>query len=137
MKVEDWACVPREATRTMCARAVTFANGDAVYKNVAAAALEIEERIYGEAYEAMLSAAPTPSPVPVDADELAGLLESVRGALTDAYNNAFAECCGRGVRGECCGSPVPAWSACDQKIMDVLSPIENKLAALAANGEKS
>lgn len=55
---EGWQLVPKEATRTMCARAVTFINGDAVYKNVAAAALEVEERIYGEVYESMLAAAP-------------------------------------------------------------------------------
>jgi len=55
---EGWQLVPVEPTKEMCAAAVKFANGDAVYKNVAAAALEIEEGIYGEAYSAMLAAAP-------------------------------------------------------------------------------
>lgn len=53
-----WQLVPIEPTREMCASAVKYANGDAVYKNVAAAVLEIEEGIYGEAYSAMLAAAP-------------------------------------------------------------------------------
>lgn len=53
-----WQLVPIEPTREMCAAAVKYANGDAVYKNVAAAVLEIEEGIYGEAYSAMLAAAP-------------------------------------------------------------------------------
>ena len=55
---EGWQLVPKEPTREMCAAAVKFANGNAVYKNVAAEALEIEESIYGEAYEAMIAAAP-------------------------------------------------------------------------------
>jgi hypothetical protein len=56
-----WRWVPAEPTKEMCIAAVKYANGDAVYKNVAAAALEIEEGIYGEAYAAMLAAAPLPS----------------------------------------------------------------------------
>lgn len=55
-----WKMVPVEATREMCKAAVIYANGNAVYKNVPEAALKIEEGIYGEAYEAMLSASPTP-----------------------------------------------------------------------------
>ena len=55
-----WKLVPVEPTRSMMAAAVIFANGNAVYKNVSATALEIEERIYGEAYSAMLAASPTP-----------------------------------------------------------------------------
>jgi len=55
-----WRLVPVEPTQAMCAAAVKFANGNAVYKNVAAEALKIEEAIYGEAYAAMLAAAPTP-----------------------------------------------------------------------------
>lgn len=51
--------VPVEASESMCKAAVIFANGSAVYKNVAAAALRIEESIYAETYEAILSAAPT------------------------------------------------------------------------------
>ena len=57
-----WVLVPVEATQEMCAAAVKFANGNAVYKNVAAAALKIEEAIYGEAYAAMLAAAPKEQP---------------------------------------------------------------------------
>ena len=57
---EGWQLVPKEATQQMCAAAVIYANGNAVYKNVAADALKIEEAIYGEAYAAMLEAAPTP-----------------------------------------------------------------------------
>lgn len=50
--------VPVVATKEMCKAAVIFANGNAVYKNVAAGALEVEEQIYGEAYAAMIAAAP-------------------------------------------------------------------------------
>ncbi len=55
---DGWRLVPIEPTEGMCAAAVKYANGSAVYKNVAAAALKIEEAIYGEAYAAMLAAAP-------------------------------------------------------------------------------
>ena len=57
-----WVLVPVEATQEMCAAAVKFANGNAVYKNVAAEALRIEEAIYGEAYAAMLASAPKEQP---------------------------------------------------------------------------
>ena len=56
--------VPVEPTEAMCQAAVIFANGNAVYKNVKAEVLKIEESIYGEAYTAMLSAAP-PAPAGV------------------------------------------------------------------------
>lgn len=56
-----WVMVPMEATEAMKAAAVKYANGDAVYKNVRAEVLQIEEGIYGEVYEAMLSALP-PAP---------------------------------------------------------------------------
>jgi hypothetical protein len=59
---DGWKLVPVEPTREMCKAAVVFANGNAVYKNVAAEALKIEEGIYGEAYAAMLAAAPQPEP---------------------------------------------------------------------------
>ena len=55
-----WQLVPVEPTKEMKAAAVKFANGNAVYKNVSAGVLEVEEGIYGEAYEAMLAAAPQP-----------------------------------------------------------------------------
>lgn len=65
-----WKLVPLEATPEMCKAAVIFANGNAVYKNVAAEALKIEEGIYGEVYEAMLAAAPAQQaePLPVIAE---------------------------------------------------------------------
>ena len=50
--------VPREPTEAMKAAAVKYANGSAVYKNVAADVLRIEESIYGEVYEAMIAALP-------------------------------------------------------------------------------
>ncbi len=59
---DGWKLVPIEATRSMMAAAVIFANGNAVYKKVAAKALEIEESIYGEAFAAMIAAAPPPPP---------------------------------------------------------------------------
>ena len=59
---DGWQLVPAEPTKEMKAAAVKFANGNAVYKNVSAGVLEIEEGIYGEAYEAMLAAAPQPTP---------------------------------------------------------------------------
>lgn len=69
--IEGWRMVPVEATREMCKAAVIYANGNAVYKNVPEAALKIEEGIYGEAYEAMLSASPTPSDAGGDARDAA------------------------------------------------------------------
>lgn len=53
-----WKLVPIEATEAMKAAAVIYANGNAVYKNVKAEVLRIEEGIYGEVFEAMLAAAP-------------------------------------------------------------------------------
>lgn len=55
---QGWKLVPVEATRDMMAAAVIYANGNAVYKNVPAAALEIEESIYGEVYAAMIANTP-------------------------------------------------------------------------------
>jgi len=57
-----YALVPVEASEDMKAAAVKYANGAAVYKNVRAEVLRIEEGIYGEVYAAMLKAAPQPSP---------------------------------------------------------------------------
>ena len=62
---EGWVMVPVEPTEEMKAAAVKYANGPAVYKNVRAEVLRIEEGIYGEAYEAMLASAPKATPVPV------------------------------------------------------------------------
>lgn len=55
-----YALVPVEASEDMKAAAVKYANGAAVYKNVHAEVLRIEEGIYGEVYAAMLAAAPQP-----------------------------------------------------------------------------
>lgn len=57
---EGWRLVPVEPTEAMNRAAVIYANGNAVYKNVAAEALKIEESIYGEVWSAMLAAAPQP-----------------------------------------------------------------------------
>jgi NTP pyrophosphatase (non-canonical NTP hydrolase) len=59
--MSEWKMVPVEPTEEMKRAAVVYANGNAVYKNVAAEALEIEEDIYGEVYAAMTAAAP-PAP---------------------------------------------------------------------------
>lgn len=53
-----WKLVPVEPTEEMKTAAVKYANGTAVYKNVKAEVLRIEEGIYGEVYEAMIAAAP-------------------------------------------------------------------------------
>lgn len=55
----EWQWVPKEPTEAMCRAAVVFANGNAVYKNVTAEVLKIEESIYSETYSAMLAAAPS------------------------------------------------------------------------------
>lgn len=60
---EGWVMVPVEPTEEMKAAAVKYANGPAVYKNVRAEVLRIEEGIYGEVYEAMLAAAPKAEPL--------------------------------------------------------------------------
>jgi hypothetical protein len=38
---------------------------------------------------------------------------------------------------DCCGSPVPEWSEADQKIMDVLSPIQRELSDLLSAGKEN
>lgn len=57
---EGMVMVPNEPTEAMRAAAVKYAKGSAVYKNVNAEVLRIEEGIYGEVYEAMIAAAPLP-----------------------------------------------------------------------------
>lgn len=64
--------VPVEPTEAMMRAAVVYANGNAVYKNVVADVLKIEESIYGEVYAAMLAAAPAASVAPATAS-VAGL----------------------------------------------------------------
>ena len=69
-----WQAVPMEPTKEMKVAAVKFANGPAVYKAVAATALEIEEGIYGEAYEAMLASAPSgPAREPLTDEQIEAL----------------------------------------------------------------
>ena len=57
---EGMVMAPKVPTVEMKAAAVKYANGTAVYKNVKAEVLRIEEDIYGEVYEAMIAAAPRP-----------------------------------------------------------------------------
>ncbi len=82
-----WVMVPVKPTEEMKAAAVKYANGPAVYKNVRAEVLRIEEGIYGEAYEAMLAAAPKAEPVPysLDADH-----QGIRALCADAITGALA-----------------------------------------------
>ena len=63
----------------------------------------------------------------IDTQKLREALDQIEGALLDAYHNAGQECCGHGY-GECCGNPEPVWDAADQKIMDVLGPIQRMLS---------
>ena len=58
---EGMVMAPKVPTAEMKAAAVKYANGTAVYKNVKAEVLRIEEDIYGEVYEAMIAAAPGPA----------------------------------------------------------------------------
>lgn len=58
--IPGWQFVPIEPTKQMMVAAVISNNGNAVYKNVAADALEIEEQIYAEVYSAMLAKSPNP-----------------------------------------------------------------------------
>ena len=58
---EGMVMAPKVPTVEMKAAAVKYANGTAVYKNVKAEVLRIEEDIYGEVYEAMIAAATGPA----------------------------------------------------------------------------
>ena len=79
---DGWRLVPVEATRSMMAAAVISKEGNAVYKNLEARYLEQMEREHGDAYAAMLSAAPPPPErEPLKAQEVHGLCESA-GYLT-------------------------------------------------------
>lgn len=77
-----WKLVPVDPTPEMCMAAVVYANGNAVYKNVAAEALKIEEAIYGEVWAAMLAVAPQPAHAQAEPtwtpDECARVLETLR-----------------------------------------------------------
>ena len=86
--------------------------------------------------EALAGKLPDPAPVVQDgwvaiqASKAHAALEAVQDALEDAYGNAMPVCCGRGNGIECCGNPAPDWSPEDQRIMDVLSPIQRELSAM-------
>jgi hypothetical protein len=64
----------------------------------------------------------------INTQKLREALDQIEGALHDAYQSAGQECCGHGHGGECCGNPEPVWDAADQKIMDVLGPIQRTLS---------
>ena len=66
---------------------------------------------------------------PVPDERLGAMLESVQDALHDAYQNAGLVCCGKSMM-QCCGSPVADWSESDQKIMNVLGPIQQQLSVM-------
>jgi hypothetical protein len=61
------------------------------------------------------------------AQKLREALELIEYELQASYNNAKPVCCGHGY-GECCGNPEPVWDAADQKIMDVLGPVQRALS---------
>lgn len=73
-----------------------------------------------------------PERVSVPVDRIKVALEAVQNAMEDAYNNAYQNCCGRGI-GQCCGEPEPAWSDADKAIMDALAPAQRELSALLAS----
>lgn len=62
----------------------------------------------------------------INTQKLREALELIEYELQASYNNAKPVCCGHGY-GECCGNPEPVWDAADQKIMDVLGPIQQML----------
>ena len=63
--------------------------------------------------------------------ELEGVLESVRDAMSYAYNHAEPVCCGR-AGSECCGTPEPEWPDWAEEIMAKLHHAENVLRAIVA-----
>jgi hypothetical protein len=113
MVPDGWKLVPIEPTEEMCAAAVKLANGDAVYKNVALAALKVEESIYGEAYAAMLAAAPS-TPVAAEDPDDAATMERMADLLTRTAN---------ALRGD--PGPLRRWSWHD---------LPERAAAVAARG---
>ena len=58
---------------------------------------------------------------------LTDALDLVQGALQESYNNAYPVCCGKHQVTGCCGNPEPEWSETDTAVMNILSPIHNKL----------
>lgn len=87
--ISGWRLVPVEPTDAMKRAAVVYANGNAVYKNVAAEALAIEEGIYGETYEAMLAAAPPPpAAAPIEVTD--AMVEAARAELASVSLGEYA-----------------------------------------------
>lgn len=86
---------------------------------------------YKDAARAALAAAKSAGYRLVPVERLQSALEQVQGAMKEAYNSAYPECCGR-LGMECCGSPEPAWREEDQHIMDVLQPVQQELSAMLA-----
>lgn len=56
-------------------------------------------------------------------------LEGIQSVMEMAFHERYAECCGRGQGGECCGSPVEAWPEWAQKVMDGLADSQRALSA--------
>lgn len=63
----------------------------------------------------------------INTQKLREALDLIEYELQASYNNAKPVCCGHGY-GECCGNPEPGWDSGDQKIMDVLGPIQRMLS---------
>lgn len=55
-------------------------------------------------------------------------LEAVETVLNDAYHRRFPECCGRPQGYECCGDWNEAMTPDDNRIMDLLSPVQRQLS---------
>jgi len=55
-------------------------------------------------------------------------LEAVETVLNDAYHRRFPECCGRPQGYECCGDWNEARTPDDNRIMDLLSPVQRQLS---------
>jgi hypothetical protein len=72
----------------------------------------------------------------VPVEDAAIILDLVRDALHRAYQSATPVCCGRG-RSECCGNPDPEWSAEDSATMELLGPVEKRIASLLAASQEN
>lgn len=75
--------------------------------------------------------------IAIQSSKVCAALEAVQDALEDAYGNAMPVCCGRGNGIECCGNPAPDWSPEDQRVMDVLSPIQRELSAMLVTASQA
>jgi hypothetical protein len=102
-----WRLVPEEAMPEMTRAAVIYANGNAVYKNVSAEVLKIEESIYAEVYAAMTAAAPQPP---------SASPEQIAATADFRCIDGKQACTGCLMRGECVYTPPP--SAGEEKAAD-------------------